>query len=156
MARSLLLLPLLAISLGSCSYTYDLKAVFIRGRLAFIVDPKSRRDAPCINAIEVIASGKVRAKAAPGDEVMRVGYGTFWYERLEYDCVDEFPIFYGQRFKGKRISSGKESGVVAAKPLKIGVVYEVTTTTGATGYGGGAFKMLNDRTVINVPLATAR
>lgn len=151
MVRLRLLLPLLAVTLGSCSYTYDLKAVVVGGRLAFVVDPKSRHDAFCINAIDVIASGGVRAKAARGDDASRVRYGTFWHERLDYKCTDEFPIFYGQRLKGKQGPSDQAIETVAAKPLNIGVVYEVTTTTGATGYGGGAFKLLPDRTVINVP-----
>ncbi|GAA0446033.1 hypothetical protein [Sphingomonas molluscorum] len=151
MARLRLLLPLLAVTLGSCSYVYDLKAVVIGGRLAFVVDPKSRNVASCLNAIDVIASGEVKAKAAPGDDVSRVRYGTFWHERLDYGCADKFPIFYGQRFKGKRGPSGQAIKVVAAKPLRIGIVYEVSTTTGTGGYGGGAFKIMPDHTVSNLP-----
>lgn len=151
MARSRFLLPFLAVALGSCSYAYDVKAVVVGGRLAFVVDPKSRHDASCLNAIDVIASGGARATAVPGDDVSRVRYGTFWHERLDSACADEFPIFYGQAFKGERSSLGQRIEVVAAKPLKIGVVYEVTTTTGATGYGSGAFKILSDRTVVNLP-----
>ncbi len=145
-------LPLLgfALALGSCSYVYDVKAGVIGGRLAFIVDPKSRNDASCFNQIDVIASGDARAKAVPGDDVSRVGHGTFWHQRLDHDCIDEFPIFYGQSLKGKPSPLGQKIETVAAKPLKIGVVYEVTTTTGATGYGGGAFKILPNRTVVNV------
>ncbi len=152
MTRLRLLLPLLSIAVASCSYGYDVRAVVIGGRLAFVVDPKSRHDASCINAIDVIASGGVAARAAPGDDASRVRYGTFWHERLDYDCLDEFPVFYGQQFKGARRPLGQAIENVAAKPLKIGVVYEVTTTTGATGYGNGAFKILPDRTVVNVPL----
>lgn len=150
MRRPQLLLPFLALTLGSCSYTYDLKAVVIGGRLAFVVDPKSPHDAFCINQIDVIASGDARAKPTSGDDAGRVRYGTFWHERLDYDCVDEFPIFYGQQFKGKRRPSDQMVEVVSAKPLKVGVVYEIATTTGATGYGGGAFKILSNRTVVNV------
>jgi len=128
-----------------------LTAVVIGGRVAFVVDPASRHDASCINQIDVIAAGGARAKPAPSDDVSRVQYGTFWHQSLDYDCVDEFPIFYGQRLKGKPNPLGQAIEAVSAKPLKIGVVYEVTTTTGATGYGGGAFKILPDHTVINVP-----
>lgn len=119
MTRLRLLLPLLTLTLGSCSYAYDLKAVVVGGRLAFVVDPKSRHDASCINQIDVIASGDARAKPASGDDVSRVQYGTFWHERLDYGCVDEFPIFYGQRFKGKPSPLGQTIEVVAAKPLKM-------------------------------------
>lgn len=149
--RLRLLLPLLSIALGSCSYTYNVRAVVIGGRLAFVVDPKSRHDASCMNAIDVIASRGVAAQASPGDDISRVKYGTFWHERLDYDCLDKFPIYYGQQFKGVHRPLGQVIETVAAKPLKIGVVYEVTTTTGATGYGNGAFKILPDRTVVNVP-----
>ncbi len=45
---------------------------------------------------------------------------------------------------------GQAVETVAAKPLKKGVVYEVTTTTGTGGYGGGAFKIMLDGTVANV------
>jgi len=151
MTRLRLLFPILAVSLGSCSYAYHLTAVVIGGRVAFVVDPASRHDASCINQIDVIAAGGARAKPAPSDDVSRVQYGTFWHQSLDYDCVDEFPIFYGQRLKGKPNPLGQAIEAVSAKPLKIGVVYEVTTTTGATGYGGGAFKILPDHTVINVP-----
>jgi hypothetical protein len=41
------------------------------------------------------------------------------------------------------------SNAVEAKPLHVGVVYEVTTTTGATGYGGGWFRITADRRVEN-------
>lgn len=151
MTRLRHLFPILAVSLSSCSHAYDLKAVVIEGRLAFVVDPASRHDASCINQIDVIASGGVRAKPAPGDDVSRMSYGTVWHQRLDHDCIDAFPIFYGQRLKGKPSPSKQAISIVSAKPLKIGVVYEVTTTTGATGYGGGAFKILPDHTVINVP-----
>jgi hypothetical protein len=128
------------LALSGCSYTYDVKAVVIGGRLAFIIDPNSKRSVSCFNQIDVIASGGVRSRPAPGDDISRVRYGTFWHERLDYDCVDEFPIFYGQRLKGKPMPLGQAMETVAAKSLKIGVVYEVTTTTGAGGYGSGAFK----------------
>jgi hypothetical protein len=122
MTRLRHLFPILAVSLGSCSYAYDLKAVVIGGRLAFVVDPTSRHNASCINQIDVIASGGVRAKPAPGDDVSRMSYGTVWHQRLNYDCIDAFPIFYGQRLKGKPSPLGRAIQVVSAKPLKIGVV----------------------------------
>ena len=156
MRRRWLLFLFFVPSLSSCSYTYDIKAVVIGGRLAFIVDPNSRQSASCINQIDVIATGDARARPALGDDVSRVRYGTYWHERLDNDCVDEFPILYGQRFKGKPMPLGQAAETVAAKPLRAGVIYEVATTTGNGGYGGGAFKIMPDRTVVNVsppPLA---
>jgi hypothetical protein len=146
----LLLAPCFMLALSGCSYTYEVKAVVIGGRLAFVVDPNSRRGVSCINQIDVIATGGARARPAPGDDVTRVRYGTFWHERLDYNCADEFPIYYGQHLTGKPMPLGQAVETVAAKPLKKGVVYEVTTTTGTGGYGGGAFKIMLDGTVANV------
>ena len=145
-------LPMLALplALGGCSYSYDLRAVAIGGRLAFVVDTKSNRGPSCFNNVEVIARGGVRANASPGDDASLVRYGTFWNQRLDYGCVDQFPLFYGQTFRGKA-NPGQGLNRVAAKPLKIGVIYEVSTTSGATGYGSGAFKILPDHHVVNVP-----
>jgi hypothetical protein len=41
------------ILLSGCSYTYDVLAVAINGHLAFIVDPKSRKQPDCIRSIHV-------------------------------------------------------------------------------------------------------
>lgn len=141
----------LPLALGGCSYSYDLRAVAIDGRLAFVVDSQSNHSPSCFNAVQVLARGGVRAKISPGDDASRVKYGTFWNERLDYGCVDQFPLFYGQTFKGMPYSPGQGADIVAAKRLKIGVIYEISTTSGATGYGNGAFKILPDRRVVNVP-----
>ncbi|OHC97097.1 MAG: hypothetical protein A3H25_09335 [Sphingomonadales bacterium RIFCSPLOWO2_12_FULL_63_15] len=150
----LLHLPALVLALGlsGCSYIYDIKAVAIGGRVAFIVDPRSRHGADCITQIDVIAKGGARAKPSPGDDIERVGYGTFWHQRFGIECVDEFPIIYGQTLKGT--PDPLDQGPVSAKHLRIGVVYEVSTTTGATGYGGGAFRLTPDRHIENLPIAS--
>ena len=46
-------------------------------------NPASPGDISCINQIDVIASGGARAKPAPGDDVSRVQYGTFWHQHLD-------------------------------------------------------------------------
>ena len=43
----------LALLLTGCSYSYELLASIIGGRLAFIVDQASDREPDCINAITV-------------------------------------------------------------------------------------------------------
>lgn len=150
MKRIYLLALALPFALTGCSYTYDILAVVIDGHLSFVVDPKSAQEVSCLNQIDVIADDDVHAQPEAGDDLSRIEYGTFWHQRLVYDCVDQFPVRYGQPFKGKPnpLSQGPDN--VAAKPLRIGVVYEVTTVTGATGYGSGAFKILPDRRVVNV------
>lgn len=149
-----------AFALGSCSYSYDLLAVVIGGRLAFIVDPSSSKEPECMNGIMVSTEKgeTATAKAAPGDDEQLVANGVFWRKSFEADCENHFPIFYGQALKGQQLvydgrvpgaAPGEMSSVVEAKPLHVGVVYEVTTTSGATGYGGGWFRITPDRRVEN-------
>ncbi len=151
---------LAAFALGSCSYSYDLLAVVIDGRLAFIVDPSSSRQPDCINAIHVSTDKgeTARATAATGDSEGMVANGVFWWKSMEQDCENPFPVFYGQPLKGERLvygegvpaaRRGEPSSVVEAKPLHVGVVYEVSTTSGSTGYGGGWFRITPDRRVEN-------
>jgi hypothetical protein len=141
-----------ALLLSGCSYSYELIAKVIDGRIAFVVDPKSGHQPGCINEIEVQTDDAVHASPAPGDDRDRIGYGTFWFEVAGYECATEFPVFYGAPLKGGPPESGKEDlGMVKPKPLKVGVVYHVNTTTGATGYGGGAFRIRADGIVENVP-----
>ena len=144
----------LPLCLGACSYAYDVKAVVINGRLAFVVDPKSRHDPSCFNAIEVVARSEARTSALPSDDVSLVEHGTFWNERSDSECIDKFPIFYGQSLNGNSNPGEQRLRRVAAKPLRVGVVYEISITSGATGYGGGAFNILPDRRVVNVPYKT--
>lgn len=148
-ARSSLGLACLLL-LGGCSYTYKVLATVIGGRLAFVVDPEFWHSPSCLNAVWVTADGEARAKAAPGDNVSLIGSGTFWHEKVGHDCVDQFPILYGKRLTGPVLPPDRQTGSVAAKALRIGVTYEITTTTGATGYGGGAFRILPNRHVVNV------
>ncbi len=152
----LLQLPALALTLAlsGCFYVYDIKVVAIGGRVAFIVDPRSRHGASCITGINVIAKDGTRATPSPGDDIERVGYGTFWHQRLDIECMDEFPIIYGQVLRGKPDPLLEGADVVSAKPLRIGVIYEVIANTGATGYGSGAFRLTPDRHIENIPTAS--
>lgn len=153
-------ITLAAFALGSCSYSYELLAVVIGGRLAFIVDPSSSREPECMNGIHVSTDKGETAKATPalGDDEQLVANGVYWWKSLESDCQNQFPIFYGQPLKGDRLvygehapiaRAGEASSLVEAKPLHVGVVYGVTTTSGATGYGGGWFRITPDRRVEN-------
>ena len=130
------------------------------GRLAFIVDPSSSSEPKCMNGITVSTDKgeTATAKAASGDDEQLVANGVFWWKSLEADCENRFPIIYGQTLKGQRLvydgkvrgaAPGERSSIVEAKPLHVGVVYEVTTTSGATGYGSGWFRIMPDRRVEN-------
>lgn len=144
-----------ALLTNGCSYIYDLRAIVINGRLAFVVDPKSKQKAKCIRSIHVSTADNETARAAPdrGDAVGLVTNGVFWWKDYAVDaCPNKFPILYGQRLEGRPFiySDGDTSGV-EAKPLRVGVIYEVETASGSSGYGGGRFRIRADHTVENLP-----
>ncbi len=142
-----------ALALGSCSYVYDLLAVVIDGRLAFIVDPASQRKPDCVRGITVRADkGEPKAKPVKGDDKLSVlNGGAYWESNFDVSsCPNPFPIYYGQPLKGVPFlyEDGKPSSV-EAKPLRIGAIYEVTTSSSGSGYGGGWFRITPDRRVEN-------
>ncbi|WP_206518592.1 hypothetical protein [Stakelama tenebrarum] len=136
------LFPLL---LGSCSYSYSLKAVAIEGRLAFVVDSTSSRGASCIRSIEVsVDDDGPKAQPEPGDDVALVTRGgVYWWDfRAVGTCENDFPVYYGAPLKGP---PARESiGQVKPKPLKRGVLYQVTTTGSGSGSGSGWFRISPD------------
>lgn len=147
--KSLLTLLLLPI-LGSCSYGYELLAVWIDGRIAFIIDPASRYQPDCLSSIDVSADdGEPKANAEPGDDERLVENGSvyWWNFRDVRSCENEFPIAYGARLNGRPAES---MGYVAAKPLWRGVVYSVGTE-GDGAYGSGWFKILPNGKIENYP-----
>jgi hypothetical protein len=119
----------------------------------FIVDPASGKRPSCFRQIEVAAERpvKAKAKAQAGDDATRVGYGTFWFESVSYDddCANRFPLPYGAELNGKH---QQDRGMVKPKPLVREVIYDVTTTSGATGYGSGRFIIRANGRVENLPL----
>ena len=145
------------ILLSGCSYTYDVLAVAINGHLAFIVDPKSRKQPDCIRSIHVETDQTARAKPTAGDDAQLVSRGVFWWKDYAVDgCPNPFPISYGQRLQGQAfVYDGKPEKPVEAKPLIIGVVYEVTTASSGSGYGGGRFRILPDWRIENLPRENA-
>ncbi|WP_278393356.1 hypothetical protein [Sphingobium yanoikuyae] len=122
--------------LGGCSYGYDLTAVVQNGQLMFVVSPTSSQKPECLRDIEVAEEGGQR--------------NTLWSESVSYDdyCANKFPISYGKSLEGQRQQDRKE---VQAMPLRPGVIYNVSTTTDATGYGGGRFLIHADGHVENLP-----
>lgn len=153
--RSIMAL-VLPLALSGCSYVYDLRAIVINGRLAFMVDPRSKRQADCIRSIHVQTADGETASAKPGpdDAEGLVANGVYWWKDYAIDgCPNPFPILYGQPLAGRPFvySDGDTRGV-EAKPLRIGVIYEVQTSSGGSGYGEGRFRIRADRTVENLPL----
>lgn len=117
-----------ALTLGSCSYGYDILAVAINGRLAFVVDPRSSYKPDCIRSINVsVDRGGPIAHPGPGDDVALVrNGGVYWWKSTEVtSCENPFPIFYGQQIKGPPFIYNNGPSSVEAKPLRVGVLYEV-------------------------------
>lgn len=150
------LLAVSALALPSCSHMYDLRAIVIDGRIAFVVDPKSKRKADCIRSIHVQTAQGETAKAKPGpnDAEGLVRNGVFWWKDYSVDeCLNKFPIRYGQPLSGQPfVYSDRDTKGVEAKPLIVGVVYYVQTASAGSGYGSGRFRIRADRTVENLPL----
>lgn len=149
MQRRAAIIMLLALALTGCSYDYRVLAVERDGQLTFIVDPAGNRHPSCLRLVEVTADRTNSAKPDAGDDTSRVGYGTFWFESVSHEdgCANTFPLIYGVKLRGRHQT---EIGVVKAKPLLRNVVYEVSTTTGATGYGSGRFVVHTDGKVENI------
>lgn len=150
--RTVIVLVLL-LALGSCSYSYDLLAVAIDGRLAFIVDQHSGYKPQCIDFIEVsVDKGGPLAHATAGDDeaLIRNG-GVYWWNSFEVSsCENRFPIFYAQRLTGPPFTyQDGERDSVEAKPLRIGAVYEVSTS-GDGAYGSGWFRISRNGRIENL------
>ena len=139
--------------LGSCSYAYGILATMVDGRLTFVVDPSRPEPSTCITRITVSAHDRQsRVEAEPGDNVQLVKAGVVWWNSVGYDCETRFPIAYGVPLAGEARTPEQAEREVAAKQLSPGVVYEVSATAGATGYGGGRFRLTTDGEVENLPV----
>jgi hypothetical protein len=94
----------------------------------------------------VIDDDGPRATPAPGDDKALVLNGSvYWEQTFAVDgCLNPFPVVYGAPLKGVPFDyGGGRTSSVAAKPLRPGFVYEITSSSGA-GYGTGWFRI--DRT----------
>lgn len=119
---------LCVLALSGCSYIYGVQAKMSGGRVVFEADPQWGKD--CVRKT-VVRAGDSRGSAVVWDQ--SVSY--------EDECANTFPVRYGDAFKGRSERAAKP------QPLRTGVVYTVETTTGATGYGCGRFRLLDDRRV---------
>lgn len=134
--------------LGGCSYGYEIEAVMIDGRLAFRPTPEAGDRAKCVSRVEVMP-----VEYAPFDE--REAHAAWarktyaWLDHGGHDCADGFPVFYGAALKG--VGEGGALRVeVEPKALRVGVIYSVNITAGATGHGYGRFRVRADGTVENL------
>lgn len=138
----------LLLSLTGCSYVYDLRAVVLDGRLAFVVDPSSERDATCVRSIRVSAESGSPAAPREGSDSQLVKNLVVWSgDTAAPECSNRFPILYGQPLAGRPVL---QPGV-AAMPLRVETIYNVETTGSGSGYGSGRFRIRRNRTVENLP-----
>ena len=139
--------PILCIlSQSGCSYSYDVSAKVSNGRLVFDANPQWGGD--CVRRVEVSSE--------------EGGAGTVWEQSISFDdgCKNKFPIAYGKPLRGHPqvydsggvpdAMVGTSAPSVAAKKLRAGVIYTVSTGTGATGYGCGRFRIGSDGRVENL------
>ena len=142
----------LTLALSGCSSTYDLHAVVLDGRVAFEPTETDIWGEPdCIYSISVSAVDGASAKPGGGDSIGMVEHGVYWNESFAVtSCENPFPIIYGETLAGPPFRENYEY-VVKPKPLRIGVVYEVTTASNGSAYGSGKFMITEQRRVVNLP-----
>jgi len=146
----LLVTMFLAVLVAGCSYEYEVTALVIDGHLAFDADPRSGIFSDdCVREISIVRDDDSEVAAEHGDDESRTGYGTVWFQIIEHvdGCANTFPIVYGEAFKGRFDSNWPP---VRSKPLQRGVVYNVWTTTGSTGYGAGRFTIDAEGRIVNL------
>lgn len=136
-----------ALMLGSCSFGYDLVARVDGGRIVF--DASDARPGwffgeLCVSGVHVTSDEETGVLPEPGDDEALVtnGRAAWWVEENANQCMESLPIAYGRTPAHSRVR-------VAAKPLKPGVVYRVSTG-GHGGYGSGRFRLSRDGRVENL------
>jgi hypothetical protein len=117
---------LLALALSGCSSAYPVEAVFISGKLHFVVEDKLNG---CLNDFRI---------ESEGGEVMWAIEGNF----RSFPCANNFPLAYGVTPVGLKSQ-------VAAKPLKAGVLYKIEGSDGDRYYG--AFRYRRTVVITNTP-----
>src|SRR5690606_18155472 len=134
------------LALAGCSYSYEVQARVSEGRLLFDANPQWGAD--CVRRVVV---------GSEEDDAV-----TVWEQSVSHDdrCENTFPITYGEPLRGRPhvYDSGDISDAMAGTPapsvvaekLRTGVIYTVSTTTGATGYGCGRFRITSNRQVENL------
>jgi hypothetical protein len=138
--------------LGGCSYSYDILAKMIDGRLTFVVSPNSfRKPASCLTMVMVAQDPQSDGQTGPNGEG-EVGHeGIVWWDEVGRECSTRFPVTYGVRLAGSPRSLEAAARQIDAKPLRPGIIYEVHITSGSTGYGVGRFRLVPNGGVENIP-----
>ncbi|MET4132550.1 hypothetical protein ABIE62_001685 [Porphyrobacter sp. MBR-155] len=143
---------ILILALSGCSSVYDVRAVVIDGKVAFVpTDTDIWGEPDCIYSISVSAADGPSTNPEEGDSLGMVENGMYWHESFAVtSCENPFPVVYGEPLKGPPFRENDEYAV-KAKPLRVGVVYEVTTVSEGSASGVGKFMVTEQRRVVNLP-----
>ena len=143
----------LVLLLTGCSSTYDIRAVVIGGKLAFVPASTNIWGNPdCIYSISVREVEPRPSRSEVGGSSNEAANATYWDKSFAFtSCENPFPIFYASKLKGPPWRD-LERYAVEAKPLRVGVTYEVTTSSEGSAYGSGRFQITEERKVVNLPL----
>lgn len=109
----------LTCALTGCSYHYDLKAIELNGRIAFV--PLKDKGSGCFADFKVTSD--------TGEVVWKLDAGQY----LSSPCDSDFPVVYGA---APRAMTEK----IKAKPLKVGVTYKVEGWDGDSYSGTFRFR----------------
>lgn len=144
---------ILALALTSCSSVYDLRAIVIDGKLAFVPEDEDIWGNPspeCFYSISVSILDGPSATPAAGDSVGMVENGVYWDKTFAVtSCDNSFPIVYGMKLHGPPFRENDENGV-EAKRLLPGFTYEVSAASNGSEYGGRRFRLTTQGTVENL------
>lgn len=122
---------LLPLALFGCSYHYDLKAIELNGRIAFV--PVKDKSSGCFYHFTVTS------------ETGQVVWDLYAGQYLPPPCQSDFPVVYGT-------VPHDMNEHVKAKPLIPGVTYKVEGSDG--GFYSGAFRFGQGIIVDNVKEAS--
>lgn len=145
------------VALSACSYVYDVVAVLHDSVVQF-TDRRSALEqmvfgGRCVREVWITALSRPVPVIGPGDNADIVTrHRTYWSEAVVYDddCANRLPLTYGTPLFG-RPQRDNPLVPVSPKALLPDIIYHVSTTTGATGYGHGRFVIRRDGHLENLP-----
>jgi len=148
---------IVCLAISGCSYVYDVVAVVHDGVVQF-TDKRSWFEqfvfgGRCVREVWVTArSGPVPTIAAGDNADIITRHRTYWSEAVAYEdaCANRMPLTYGAALSG-RPQRDNPLVPVSPKALLPDIIYDVSTTTGATGYGRGRFVVRRDGHLENLP-----
>ena len=143
----------LVTALSGCSSVYDIRTVVIDGKIAFIPTSTFFWNRPdCINGISVRAMELPQVTTRASEDIGIPEDSIVWERDFDNDtCENPFPVKYGSVLRGGPWPDMQDDDI-EAQPLRVGVVYEVSTRSDGSATGYGKFRIGDNRKVENLPL----